>query len=138
MSSPSPHYGELLREGYASLGGDSSPQLSKRIVPRFEFEARFRIELNRVGEPLLTEGWARDLSESGVGAFVAAPLLVGEMATLTIPLPTGEELVIPAKVRRNLGTQYGFEFTALSAEQRKQIADVLAASHALPLGRYHI
>jgi len=127
-----------MREGYSSLGGDSSAQLSKRIVPRFEFEARFRIEVHRIGEPLLTEGWARDMSESGVGAFVAAPLLVGELVTLSIPLPGGEELVIPAKVKRNLGTQYGFEFTALSAEQRKQITGVLGASHALPLSRYHI
>ena len=138
MSSPSPLYGQLLGEGYSSLSGDSSSPAAKRIVPRFEFEARFQIEVNRVGDPLLTEGWARDLSESGVGAFVAAPLLVGESVTLTIPLPAGGELVIPAKVRRNLGTQYGFEFTALSAEQRNQIAGVLVASHALPLSRYHI
>ena len=90
-----------------------------------------------MGETLQTEGWARDMSESGVGAFVAAPLLVGESVTLTIPLPTGE-VVIPAKVRRNLGTQYGFEFTALSTEQRQQIASVLAKSRTLPISRYHV
>lgn len=138
MSSPSPHYDQLLREGSSWLGGDSSPQVANRIVPRFEFEARFRIEVKRVGDTLLTEGWARDLSESGVGAFVAAPLLVGESVTLTIPLSAGEELIVPAKVRRNLGTQYGFEFTALSGVQRQQIASVLASSHALPFSRYHV
>ena len=138
MSSHGAHYGQLLREGYSSLSEEASPQAAKRIVPRYEFEARFRIEASRVGETLVTEGWARDLSESGVGAFVAAPLLVGESVTLTIPLPSGEELVIPAKVRRNLGTQYGFEFTALSAEQRRQIASVVAGSNAVPLSRYHV
>ena len=138
MSSPGPHYGQLLNEGYSSLCGATDPQATKRIVPRYEFEARFRIEVNRGSETLVTEGWARDLSESGVGAFIAAPLLVGESVTITIPLPAGEELVLPAKVRRNLGTQYGLEFTALSAEQRRQIASVLASKAALPLSRYHI
>ena len=107
-------------------------------MPRFEFEARFQIAVNRAEELLVTEGWARDLSESGIGAFVAALLLVGELVTLTVPLPGGDQLVIPAKVRRNLGTQYGFEFTALSPEQRQQIARVLGASQALPLSRYHV
>lgn len=138
MSSPSPHYDQLLREGYSSLGGNACSDAGKRIVPRFEFEARFQIAVNRAEDPIISEGWARDLSESGIGAFVAAHLLVGELVTLTIPLPNGEQLVIPAKVRRNLGTQYGFEFTALSTEQRKQIARVLGASHALPLSRYHV
>jgi len=104
----------------------------ERIVPRHQFEARFKIEIERLEGTLVTEGWARDLSESGVGAFVATELHVGELATLRILLPDGVELVIPAKVTRSLGTQYGFQFTALSLTQRREILRVLANSKTIP------
>ena len=92
-----------------------------RIVPRYPFEARFKVRIERPEGPLETEGWARDLSESGLGAFVATPLLLGESVTLSIPLGKGLDLVVPAKVARILGTQYGFQFLALSARQRDYI-----------------
>ena len=45
-----------------------------RISPRFKFETRFRLRLQRKGEDLTVGGWARDISESGIGAFVAEEL----------------------------------------------------------------
>jgi hypothetical protein len=105
---------------------------TKRIVPRYPFEARFKIRIDRSGRILETEGWARDLSESGLGAFVAAAIFVGETATLRIPLPDGHELVVPAKVTRKSGTQYGFRFTALSSQQRSEILRAFAGRKAIP------
>jgi hypothetical protein len=98
----------------------------ERVLPRHQFEARVKIEVTREQGKSLTEGWARDLSESGMGAFVGAQLIVGELATLRIPLPDRGELVIPARITRNFGTEYGFQFTALSRQQRDQINRVLA------------
>ena len=103
----------------------------KRIVPRYPFEARFKIQIARPQGPLATEGWARDISESGIGAFVATPLEMGESATLLVPLAKGVELVVPAKVTRILGTQYGFQFQALSAQQRDQILRAVAGKKAM-------
>jgi hypothetical protein len=103
-----------------------------RIVPRYQFEVRFKIEMKRADGTVTTEGWSRDLSESGLGAFVAAELLVGEQVTLLIPVRSEVELVIPAKVTRGLGTQYGFQFTALSTTQRTEILRVLTHNKALP------
>lgn len=51
-----------------------------RIVPRYQFEARFKIELECFPQTLVTERWARDLSESGLGAFVVMHLLVRRAA----------------------------------------------------------
>ncbi len=102
------------------------------MVPRYPFEARFKISIDRSGRILETEGWARDLSESGLGAFVAAAIFVGETATLRIPLPHGHELVVPAKVTRKSGTQYGFRFTALSSQQRNQILHAFSGKKAIP------
>jgi hypothetical protein len=104
----------------------------RRIVPRYPFEVRFKIKIERPGGILETEGWARDLSESGLGAFVATPLSMGESATLRIPLNKSLDLVVPAKITRILGTQYGFQFMALSSQQRDQIVRALAGKKAIP------
>lgn len=93
----------------------------ERITPRYVFEARIRIRLQRASQNLTMEGWARDISETGISAFVAQGLVVGEFVTLEIPLASSSWHSIPAKVARCMGTQYGFQFTALSHAQRENI-----------------
>jgi hypothetical protein len=61
------------------------------------------------------------MSETGLCAFVARSLIIGETVTLEIPLAPLRRLRIPAKVARCVGTQYGFQFTALSHNQRADI-----------------
>ena len=104
----------------------------ERILPRHQFEVRVKIEVVRDRETRVKDGWARDLSESGMGAFVGTELILGELATLKIPLRNAGELVIPARVSRNVGTEYGFQFTALSGKQRDQIRALLAATKVIP------
>ena len=96
-----------------------------RIAQRHRFETRFGIRLERDGRKLAFEGWARDISESGLGGFVGQNLTLGESVTLEIPIPGRTKLFLPAKVTRSLGTQYGFRFTALTAEQRIAIQSVV-------------
>jgi len=105
-----------------------------RISPRHVLETRIRIRLQRDSQRLTLQGWARDLSESGLGAFVAQALVLGELVTLEIPLPNSDKQVIPAKVARALGTEYGFQFTALSPEQRARVRAALKGQPAIP---YH-
>ena len=102
------------------------------ISPRHRFEARIDIRLCRGPQELSLQGWARDLSESGLRAFVADPLEKGESVVFEIPLSGIDRQMIPAKVVRALGTDYGFEFTALSSEQRSHIQAVLRNCPALP------
>jgi hypothetical protein len=101
------------------------------ISPGHRFEARIDVRLRRGETELNLQGWARDLSESGLRAFVADPLEKGESVVFEIPLSDLDKQVIPAKVARALGTDYGFEFTALSAEQRSHIQKVLRNCQAL-------
>jgi len=107
---------------------------TERIVPRYLFETRVQICLERHSQRLTLPGWTRDLSESGVSAFVAQGLLLGELVTLEIPLPQSGKEVIPARVARSRGTEYGFQFTALSAEQRVRIQATLKGQPAIPGG----
>jgi hypothetical protein len=103
-----------------------------RISPRHAFETRIQILLQRDGTKLSMQGWVRNLSESGVGAFVADALIPGESVTLEIPLPDCDKQMIPARVVRALGTEYGFQFTALSADQRRQIRATLNERPTIP------
>jgi len=105
-----------------------------KIAPRHMFEARIQVHLQRDNRRLSLQGWARNLSESGMRAFVAEALILEESVTLEIPLPECKKQVIPAKVVRALGTEYGFQFTALSAEQRWQIRATLEERPRIP---YH-
>ena len=93
----------------------------ERITPRYAFEARIRIRAQRASQNQVMEGWARDISETGISAFVAQGLIVGELVTLEIPLASSSWHSIPATVARCVGTQYGFQFTALSPVQREFI-----------------
>ena len=102
------------------------------ISPRHRFEARVSISVQRGQQKLSLQGWVRDLSESGLRAFVADSLLPGESVCFEIPLSDTGNQAIPAKVMRALGTDYGFQFTALSAEQRNLIQVRLRESPELP------
>jgi len=96
------------------------------------FEARIQILLQRDSTKRSLQGWVRNLSESGLGAFVAEALTLGESVTLEIRLPDCDKQVIPAKVVRALGTEYGLQFTALSADQRRQIRATLKERPTIP------
>lgn len=114
----------------------TSEKIDARRAPRWLFEARFRICVERDSSNLVFEGWARDISESGLGAFVAQELHRGESVILKIPMPKSGKISLDARVARCLGTQYGFQFTTLSADQRVQIQalgrdrEVTTATHS--------
>lgn len=94
---------------------------AERITPRYVFEKRIRICVQRASQNLVMEGWTRDISETGLCAFVAQELIAGEAVMLDIPILPSRRLGIPAKIANCMGTQYGFQFTALSAQQRADI-----------------
>jgi hypothetical protein len=103
-----------------------------RIATRHIFEARILIRLHRGNRNRSVHGWLRDLSESGLGAFVADQLIVGENVTLLLSLSSSGTEEIPARVARQLGTQYGFQFLALSKEQRDAIQIALSGRPVIP------
>jgi PilZ domain len=103
-----------------------------RIAARYVFEERIRIGVERYDRKFVTAGWARNLSESGLGAFVAFKLAMDEHVTLEIPLAFSDKLIVPAQVARIVGTEYGFRFTALSPAQRSFIRSAVKGHAELP------
>ena len=106
-----------------------------RISSRHVFETRIGIRLQRGGNDLSLEGWTRNLGEGGLNAFVAYSLQRGETVTLEIAFSGTSKQDIPAQVVRTLGTEYGFQFTALSVEQRAQIQAALKEHPAISHSR---
>jgi hypothetical protein len=103
-----------------------------RILPRHAFEARIRIRVQRQGQEVTLPAWARDLSETGLGGFVAEKVNAGELVTIEMPLTDSDRQAIPAKVIRTVGTEVGLQFTALSASQRRLIQTTLQGCPAMP------
>ena len=103
-----------------------------RIAARYPYESRILVRFCRDDRKHAAEGWARDLSESGLGAFVAKDLVIGEQVTLQIRLRDSGKEEIVAKVARQVGTQYGFQFIALSAQQRLGIQAALEGQTPIP------
>jgi len=103
-----------------------------RIAQRHEFDTRIRICLHRDGLELKLRGWVRDMSESGLRAFVAQNLFLGELVTIYLPLGEADKLSLLAKVIRKTGTEHGFQFTSLSEEQRLRIRVALQQENTLP------
>jgi hypothetical protein len=106
--------------------------LDNRIATRHVFESRIQVTVRRGANTVTVQGWTRDLSDSGLGAFVAENLEIGEVVSLQIDVGSSEKSTIAARVARKLGTQYGFQFTALSPKQRVSIQALLKGKAILP------
>ena len=106
----------------------------KRISGRFEFRIEFSGFVQRYGKEVSFRGWSRDLSESGMGAYIPVELREGEQVNLDLTLEAGApKLRVAAKVRRSQGFEYGFEFVTLSAMQRAAITSAVAHCGDAPL-----
>ncbi|MBI2678316.1 MAG: PilZ domain-containing protein [Candidatus Koribacter versatilis] len=92
----------------------------KRQFPRFR--ADMKLEVFRLGAERAMRGHLDDVSEGGVGATLIGDLTVGEGLTIEI---SGSPLLRPvratATVRNRNAYRYGFQFMALSREQRTLI-----------------
>ena len=76
----------------------------KRISGRFEFRIEFSGVVQRYGKEVSFRGWSRDLSESGMGAYIPVELREGEQVNLDLTLEAGApKLRVAAKVRRVAG-----------------------------------
>ena len=98
----------------------------RRRYPRYRSD--FPVTLSHfLGSHYRTiEGHCRDLSEAGIGILLAAELDQGEVIGLSFCLP-GSALAweVRAVVRYRRGYQYGFEFLALTHEQRGLLGSYL-------------
>jgi hypothetical protein len=81
-----------------------------------------KLSIFRPGADRALQGHASDISEGGVGGSIVGELAAGEDLTIEVSGPPLLRPVrAPATVRHRSGAHYGFQFTALSREQRTLI-----------------
>lgn len=86
------------------------------------YRAEMKLAVFRPGADRALQGHASDISEGGVGATIVGELRVGEELTIEVSgSPLLRPVRAPATVRNRNGFRYGFQFTALSREQRTLI-----------------
>ncbi len=104
--------------------------LDRRRRRYVRYRADFRVSVNHLlGDHYQeVEGHCRDLSEAGIGILLATELSLGEVGSLSMTFPGADSPWEPrAVVRHRRGYQYGFEFLALSSEQRDALTKYLQA-----------
>jgi hypothetical protein len=96
-----------------------SPQ---RRFPRFQFHESVSIGILDGEVPTYVHGRGVDLAEGGAGVTTGSKLQIGDTVHLQIPLAAGA-IRLPARVRYQYGSEYGFEFVALGVPEREYIRE---------------
>lgn len=107
----------------------SSPSKSdvrvRRRFPRFPLDVRLSVQVLREGEKISMWGRSHELGLDGIGATLTAGIEPGEVVWLELSLPLASApLRMRAIVRYRDGLRHGFEFLALSGDQRHAVGRV--------------
>lgn len=98
----------------------------RRRYPRYRAEFRVTVSYLFGNKHQKIEGHCRDLSQAGIGILLAEELATGEVVGLSFLFPgSAVPWEVRAVVRYRRGYQYGFEFLALTAEQRTSLGNYL-------------
>jgi hypothetical protein len=109
----------------------NTPQHRPRRYPRYQIDIRLTAQVFRSGTNLSLWGRSSELGEDGIGGTLTEELEPGEVVSLELSLPLSSyPLKMRALVRYREGLRHGFEFLALTAEQReiiRRVCEMLAA-----------
>jgi len=100
--------------------------------PRYAFDSRLTLAVYRSGQRLELWGRTADISEGGVAATLSETLEIGEIASMQLDVGQ-KKLSLRAIVRFSRGHFCGFQFLAMSEEQRALIASVCERLRPIPV-----
>jgi len=96
-----------------------------RRFRRYPLDVRVAINIFREGKILDYWGRSTELGLDGLGATLTGELDPGEVVSMEFPLPlSAYPLKLRALVRFRQGLHYGFEFLAVTPEQREMLQRV--------------
>lgn len=97
-----------------------------RRHPRYRAVFPVMVTLFSAGDWHRLDGHCRDVSQAGIGVLVASDLTLGEVVTLAFSLPQSHSSwEVRAVIRHRRGYHYGFEFLALTGEQKSVLTSYL-------------
>ncbi len=105
------------------------PKEMARRLPRHDTDNRVVITVQTQFGPEKVRGRCSNVSEAGFGAVLAGELKVGDKVMARLQLQGLEEpLEIQAEVKNRHGFGHGFQFTEISADQRRQVMRCIRAA----------
>ncbi len=102
--------------------------IERRRYLRCQFETPLRVWSIASGSRYASRGQCVNLTEAGVGAIVAAQWLPGQVVTIELVLPGGNEFAIQGRLRHNHADFCGFEFLGADQRVREQLRGVCAGA----------
>lgn len=122
--------GETLSEsGDNKKGSGKHPRRFDRHAADF----RISVQVFRKGQALSLWGRSTELGGDGVGATLTEEIEPGEVVTMEFALPvTAFPMKVRALVRYRSGLHHGFEFLAMSTQQRdmlQRVCEILGTGH---------
>jgi hypothetical protein len=105
----------------------------RRRTSRHPFDQRLKIKLIRNGKENVYYGRVIDISEFGLGAVLSGEIEVNSKVMIEFSSGSGNlTLNLPAMVRYGNGFHYGFEFGALSPEDRDHVRKLCMSVDSIP------
>jgi hypothetical protein len=102
-----------------------------RRFPRYPADIRISIQVFRPTGTVSFWGRSTELGEDGIGGTLTGEVEPGEVVSMELSLPTSVyPIKLRALVRYRTGLRHGFEFLALSSEQKdalQRICKILAS-----------
>jgi c-di-GMP-binding flagellar brake protein YcgR len=104
-------------------------------LARYSFDCELTLTVYRSGQKQELWGRAADISEGGVAATLSETLEVGEIALIRVEVEK-KTLNLRAAVRYRRGHFCGFEFLAMSLDQREAIKSLCGRLHPIAVVRH--
>ena len=121
-----------MAEASEAFISDSKPgKHSARRFPRYPVDIRLVVQIFRSGQTTSLWGRSNELGVDGVGGTMTGELEVGEVVSMELAIPLAAyPLKIRALVRYRIGLRHGFEFLAVTEQQRdvlRRVVEMLAS-----------
>src|SRR5512147_1648364 len=127
---------KFLRIKHIAFGPPLAPAMVHNCLPamtierrrhlRCQFEAPLRVWSIASGSRHACRGQCVNLTEAGVGAIIAGPWLPGQVVTIELVTPGGDEMAVPARLCHRNPVSCGFEFLGTDGRVREQLRGVCA------------
>ena len=101
-----------------------SPKSGLRTSERRKIHTHLKISATINGVTKLIPGYAVNISETGIAAYIPAPLRVGDTVTVEFTFPrSSHTFSMQSIVRANTKFQYGMEFVGMNQATRENLAE---------------
>lgn len=99
---------------------ESKAPTRPRRYPRHPADVRMNVQVFRPTGTVSLWGRSSELGEDGIGGTLTGEVQPGEVVSMELAIPlTSATMKVRALVRYRTGLHHGFEFLAISPEQRE-------------------